>query len=103
MAPEVVTATSAWSQCMKHGGFPYKTPLQALGASENSGSQITKHEISVAQEDLDCKRRTDLVSIWSNAEEDIQKSMIKKSQKDLALLSAAHRAVLAEARSIVRR
>ena len=100
--PKVVTTTSAWSQCMKHGGFFYKTPLRALGAPENSGNQITRREISVAQRDLDCKRRTDLVSIWSNAEGNIQRSMIKENQKDLALLSAAHREVLAEARSIVR-
>ncbi|WP_307523077.1 hypothetical protein [Streptomyces umbrinus] len=101
-SPKVVAATSAWSDCMKRSGLSYSTPLQALGAPENSRSKITKREISVAKADVDCKLQTDLVKIWSNQESDIQRVMIKKDRKDLDLLSEAHRKILAEARSVLR-
>ncbi|MFI1481603.1 hypothetical protein [Streptomyces sp. NPDC020747] len=96
----VEKATKEWSQCMKGKGFSYRTPLQALGADENSGQQITKREISAAKADVDCKTRTDLVKIWSDQESEIQKDMIKKNRDDLHRLSEAHRKLLAEARSI---
>ncbi|MFD5080675.1 hypothetical protein [Streptomyces sp. NPDC058371] len=100
-SPNVVAATSAWAKCMKRGGFSYSTPMQALGAPENSGNRITKREISVAKTDVACKLKTDLVKVWSNQEADIQRSMIKNHRKELDLLSKAHRKVLAEARSII--
>ncbi|MDQ1017873.1 hypothetical protein QFZ43_004422 [Streptomyces afghaniensis] len=98
-SPEVVKATRAWSRCMKDKGFSYGTPLQALGAAENSGKEVTKREISVATADIDCKTRTGLVKIWSGRESDIQKSLIEENKKDLALLAESHRRVVREARS----
>ncbi|WP_338897209.1 hypothetical protein WBG99_17540 [Streptomyces sp. TG1A-60] len=85
---------------MKEKGFDYSTPLQALGTPENSGEEITKPEIRAAKSDVDCKTRTDLVKIWNGQEAEIQESMIKKNRKDLALLSDAHRKLLAAARSV---
>ncbi|MGX1912498.1 hypothetical protein ACWIID_27080 [Streptomyces phaeochromogenes] len=99
-SPEVVKATGAWARCMKEKGFSYGSPMQAIGSDEYSGQEVTKREISVAEADVDCKLRTDLVKIWSAQESEIQKSMMKKSRKDLGLLASSHRKVLKEARSV---
>ncbi|QOV37078.1 hypothetical protein IM697_00990 [Streptomyces ferrugineus] len=98
-SPTVLKATHAWAQCMKEKGFPYGTPLEALGATENSGQEVTKREISVALADIDCKGRTDLVKIWSTEEAKIQNSQIAENEYDLGLLSESHRKILSEARS----
>ncbi|WP_157857325.1 hypothetical protein [Streptomyces yerevanensis] len=98
----VLKTIKEWSQCMKDKGFPYGTPLQALGADENSGKEVTKREISSAKADVDCKTRTDLVRIWSGEESEIQRAMIKKNRDDLHRLAEAHHKLLAEARSIRR-
>ncbi|MFC8197468.1 hypothetical protein ACFUTV_18955 [Streptomyces sp. NPDC057298] len=99
-SPEVVKATGAWARCMKEKGFSYASPMQAIGAEEFSGQDVTKREISVAEADVDCKLSTDLVRIWSAEESEIQKSLMKKSRKDLDRLASSHRKVLKEARSV---
>jgi hypothetical protein len=102
-SPEVAKATKAWARCMKGKGFTYRDPMQALGSEEYSGQEISRREISVAEADVDCKVRTDLVKIWSDQEAAIQKTLIKKHKKDLDLLSESHRKVLGEARSVIGR
>ncbi|NEB04668.1 hypothetical protein [Streptomyces sp. SID13726] len=100
-APDVVKATRDWSQCMKEKGFSYSTPLQALGADENSGAKVTRREISVATTDIACKESTGLVKIWSSRETAIQDSLIAKNQTDLKRLAVSHRKVVSEARSVL--
>jgi hypothetical protein len=98
--PAVMHATSAWSRCMKDKGFSYRTPLQALGAPENSGEQITKREVTTARADVACKVSTGLVKIWSAREAALQNSMIEKNHGALNSLREAHRKTITEARAI---
>lgn len=100
-SPEVLEVTRDWAQCMKGRGFSYDSPLQALGAAENSGEQITKREISVATADIDCKVATGLVKTWSAVESEYQRDRIAKERKELKLLAESHRKVLSEARSVL--
>ena len=73
---EVVKAVEQWSACMKESGIQIKTPLDdlsALGVSLDTPKPTTR-EVEIAVTDVECKKKTNLISIWHKREDSSQKA-----------------------------
>ncbi|WP_329024347.1 hypothetical protein [Streptomyces sp. NBC_00690] len=79
--PEVVAVFAAWSSCMKGNGYSYTSPTGISEAVTNPGPERT--EIATAVADVECKKKTNLISVWHGVESRIQNQMI--GQKEEAL------------------
>ncbi len=77
-AAPVRNAFAAWSSCMKEKGFAYPTPLDAINDPRWNTEEPSALEISTAVAEVECKERTDTVSIWNSAEAELQRKDIKK-------------------------
>ncbi|MET8831724.1 hypothetical protein ABZX40_38315 [Streptomyces sp. NPDC004610] len=88
-APEVVTTIGAWSACMTLVGFDYADPLLAFSDpawKESPGP--SDRERAVAEADLECKKKTDLVEVWSDTEKRVQRHIIRENPEDFMELGA---------------
>lgn len=65
---------------MKAKGYSYPTLLAAMGSAEFSKGPISDHECALAQHDVECKKKVDLIGRWNKAESAIRRSLIKKNQ-----------------------
>ncbi|QOV41863.1 hypothetical protein [Streptomyces chromofuscus] len=99
--PEVEKAFSDWSSCMKAKGYTYATPLAAMGSAEFSKGPISDHERAVAQRDVECKKKVDLIRRWNTAESAIQRSLIKKNKVVLDRFLDLQTAKVAAARKLL--
>ncbi|MDJ1134177.1 hypothetical protein [Streptomyces iconiensis] len=91
-----------WSDCMKGEGFAYSDPYDA--ATSRAWSKTKKpstREIRVAEGDVACKRRTNLVSGWVREESKIQLKYIRDNEKYFSTLRHQKRTYLQRARSII--
>ncbi|MBC2902911.1 hypothetical protein H4N64_15090 [Streptomyces sp. PSKA01] len=100
-APSVKKAFSEWSACMKAKGYSYPTPLAAMGSAEFSKGSISDHERAVAQRDVRCKEKVDLIHRWNEAESAVQRSLIKKNQAVLDRFQELQTAKVAAARKLL--
>lgn len=74
----VLKAFAAWSACMRASGYDYKDPDAATNDRRWAASaEPTGAEIATAQADVACKRRTNLVGIWSSVEAAYQRAAIE--------------------------
>ncbi|MGW0394553.1 hypothetical protein ACWDYJ_27435 [Streptomyces sp. NPDC003042] len=75
-------ATEAWSRCMGSHGHAMAGPMdQPPGIDDsNLGSP---QAIALAQQDVECKRRTNLVGIWYTVETAYQKRLIEQNAETL--------------------
>ncbi|MGH3974569.1 MAG: hypothetical protein ACRDS9_14755 [Pseudonocardiaceae bacterium] len=97
--PQVVQAFGTWSSCMKVKGFRYSDPFAPFGdAAWAESRRPSAQEIIVAQADVRCKQKTDLVSIWSDVEERIQLDVIRSHREDFEGFMRAKNAELDAAR-----
>ncbi|GAB2995194.1 hypothetical protein GCM10023080_071950 [Streptomyces pseudoechinosporeus] len=80
----VETARERWSTCMKEKGYattdPLKVPSQ-LGLTELRGQKA----IAAAVQDVACKKKVNLVGIWSTVEAAYQERLIEKNAETLTL------------------
>jgi hypothetical protein len=84
----------AWSDCMRGHGFDYPTPLAAAADPRFRNGPVSPAEITVATTDVDCKRRTNVVGVWSTVEADQQRPDITAHQDALEQLRLANEAQL---------
>jgi hypothetical protein len=97
--PEVVKVFGKWSACMKAEGFRYSDPFEPFGDTAWAKSRRpSAQEIVVAEADVRCKQVTDLVSVWSGAEERIQLVAIRSHHEDFEDFMRAKNAELDAAR-----
>ncbi|MFF2788152.1 hypothetical protein ACFVT6_15495 [Streptomyces sp. NPDC058049] len=83
-APAVVKATEEWSNCMKESGHAYPDPLAAINDKEFGAAAPGPHEKEVALADVLCKQKVNLIGIWSDAESEYQRFLIKSNSSALA-------------------
>jgi hypothetical protein len=97
--PTVKKIFQEWSACMADKGYSYDSPLAAMGSPEFSRGDVTARERAVAQADISCKKRVDLVSRWNTVESATEKRMIRENSETLnellkrqnAKVTAAHK------------
>ncbi|SEN17691.1 hypothetical protein [Actinacidiphila rubida] len=77
-------AFAAWSSCMRTRGYHYKDPDAADNDPRWAASaQPSGAEIATAQADVACKRRSDVVGVWSSVESGYQGAAIKADAESL--------------------
>ena len=87
--PRVLAAFKRWSDCMRVKGHEYDEPLAPFSdPSLRNGS--TRKAIATAVDDVECKRRTNLVGIWYAVESAHQKLLIDDNRAALATLAEAN-------------
>ncbi|MEU0950064.1 hypothetical protein ABZ379_46580 [Streptomyces canus] len=75
----------AWSLCMRQYGYTYADPTRAPGKSaEFTGPTVTKAEIAVAGRDVECKRRTNVIGVWSSVDAAYQRRAMNENARELA-------------------
>lgn len=83
--PRVIRVFRAWSQCMRKYGYTYADPTRAPGkAEEFTGPTATRAEIVVAGRDVECKRRTNVIGVWSSVDAAYQRRAMKEKVRELA-------------------
>ncbi|MFF0387593.1 hypothetical protein ACFYS8_02745 [Kitasatospora sp. NPDC004615] len=101
--PRVQEAFGKWSECLRGGGFDAKSPVEA---AENLPSmkelRPDADEIRMAQADVDCKARTNLVGIWFAVEADYQKGAIAQQPQAFGKLKAERDAQAARIDELVK-
>ncbi|MFC8715913.1 hypothetical protein [Kitasatospora sp. NPDC057198] len=82
----VVKVVADWSACMAGRGYRTGNPLTAIKDIGLGGDRISSPEaVTAARADLDCKRSTNLVGIWSAVETAYQKRLAEKNAQTLEL------------------
>ncbi|GAA0948485.1 hypothetical protein [Nonomuraea longicatena] len=100
--PAVVEVFGAWSRCMKAKGFTYGMPLDAAAdPAWTRSAQAAPQEIAVAEADVGCKRKTDLVAVWSSAESKVQLDAIATHRADFDRFRQARDAELRAAEQVI--
>ncbi|MFE6285600.1 hypothetical protein [Streptomyces sp. NPDC057877] len=86
--PKVRAVVQKWSTCMRGKGYAVATPLDAakLAGSAGGSGAAPARETEIAVADVECKKSTDLVSVWFTEESRIQSDLIERNQ--LALQEA---------------
>ncbi|MFF7137411.1 hypothetical protein ACFZBZ_34375 [Streptomyces sp. NPDC008196] len=85
--PRVVRVFRAWSHCMRQYGYAYADPTQAPGkGAEFTGLTATRAEIAVAGKDVECKRRTNVIGIWSSVDAAYQRRAMSEKTRELAAI-----------------
>ncbi|MCX4854992.1 hypothetical protein [Streptomyces canus] len=97
--PAVQNAITAWSTCMSAKGYTVDTPYNADKIVSHTDGNPSQDEIDVALADIDCKKSTDLVQIWFDAETAIQKQQIADHRDGLTKPKARNTAALAAAKT----
>ncbi|MFC8366140.1 hypothetical protein ACFUIY_40520 [Streptomyces griseorubiginosus] len=96
--PRVIRVFRAWSQCMRQYGYTYTDPTRAPGkAAEFTGPTATGAEIAVARRDVECKRRTNVVGVWSSVDAAYQRRAMKEKVEELAAVERDIRTQVANA------
>ncbi|MCC9311456.1 hypothetical protein LN042_31080 [Kitasatospora sp. RB6PN24] len=100
--PRVQEVFGHWSECMRGKGFSTPNPLDA-GADLPSVKEPKPDatEIRMAQADVDCKARTNLLGIWFAVEADYQKAAIARQPQAFAALKAERDAQAARIEQLV--
>ncbi|MFD5336256.1 hypothetical protein [Streptomyces hawaiiensis] len=99
--PAVKEIFTAWSACMADKNYTYDSPLAAMGSAEFSRGRITGRERAVAQADISCKKKVDLIQRWNVVEAAIETRMIREKSAVLQELLKRQNAKVAAARKIV--
>ncbi|MBO8193457.1 hypothetical protein ITI46_17590 [Streptomyces oryzae] len=85
--PDVLRVFRAWSTCMNRAGARYSSPLKAIEDERwTKIKEPSRQELRIAGADVRCKAKTNLVSVWSEVEERIQKDAIREYPKELKSL-----------------
>lgn len=99
--PRVTVAFAAWSQCMAGHGYHYPDPITAGSDPRWTGPHVADGEVTTALTDIGCKTSTNLVSIWSQVETELQTTMIAQNKAAVASNEAAFHAQMTRAERIL--
>lgn len=69
-------ALDQWAACMHRAGYNYPDPMAANNDRRFRTAEPSLIELATARADVECKRRTDLVSIWATVETAYQRRMV---------------------------
>jgi len=97
--PRILAIDKAWSACMTHRGFSYRTPQQA--AQRNWPSAPSPVEIATAVADVTCKTQTNLTNTWLAVEAAYQLALISQNLTALSQLQASFATLLRRAEALV--
>ncbi|HEV2779618.1 MAG TPA: hypothetical protein VGX25_09475 [Actinophytocola sp.] len=87
---------TAWSSCMAESGYHYRDPLASVADPRFSGREVTQEQIDVAEADVRCKGKSNLIGIWFTVESAYQKREIDRNP---AAFAACKEALAARARA----
>lgn len=91
----VKKAFAAWSACMKKSGYSYAQPMAAVEDKRFSqASSASAEEIRVAEADVACKRKHNVIGTWYAVELAYQDRAIEKNQQLLNTLKDRKVAIL---------
>ncbi|MEV3971246.1 hypothetical protein AB0K68_24345 [Streptomyces sp. NPDC050698] len=94
--PRVVAVFRAWSQCMKRQNYTYADPTRAPGKDpEFSGKTAGRAELALASTDVACKRKTNVIGVWSSVDAAYQRRAMAEKQRELAAVKKDMRTQLA--------
>ncbi|MEU9735183.1 hypothetical protein [Streptomyces sp. NPDC048002] len=96
---KVIKAIAEWSSCMDgkgHAGLA--DPYKAMDQGVTNDGQPSQESIALAVDDIDCKKQTDLVKIWSDVETVIQNKQIADNKSQLTGIREQHGKEIAAAR-----
>ncbi|MFD8855788.1 hypothetical protein [Streptomyces vinaceus] len=99
--PAVREAAAKWSRCMKESGHRYPDPIAAINDKEFGGAAPSDHEKDVALADVLCKRKVNLIGVWSDAESAFQRSLITSKAGILAAPLLAKEKTMSIARASI--
>jgi hypothetical protein len=86
---------AAWSACMKESGYSYAHPMAAV--EDKRFAQVpnaTPEEIRVAEADVACKRKHNVIGTWYAVEVAYQNRAVEKNQQQLNTLKDRKEAIL---------
>ncbi|WP_344244266.1 hypothetical protein [Actinocorallia libanotica] len=84
--PKVAGALQEWTSCIISHGYSFKDPLTAASDSRWNSPTASPEEKKIALADVDCKKKSDLVRVWSSAEAKIQTRLINENRDRLGPL-----------------
>ncbi|WP_151482952.1 hypothetical protein [Streptomyces albicerus] len=82
--PRVLTVFRTWSSCMAAKGYRYASPMDAIDDPAFGAEKTSPAEISTARADVECKKKTGLVSTWFDVESEWQRAEIDENAEELA-------------------
>ncbi|MFD6415743.1 hypothetical protein [Streptomyces sp. NPDC060194] len=95
----VVQAVAAWSSCMDGKGHKgLADPYKAMDQGVTNDGKPSQESITLAVDDIDCKKQTNLVTIWSDVESAIQDKQIADNRSRLTAIKEQHGKEIAAAR-----
>ncbi|MBY8888470.1 hypothetical protein K7472_27040 [Streptomyces sp. PTM05] len=97
--PGVKGVISAWSACMRRRGYQVASPLSKQLAPA-PGPKPSTDEVDTAVADVECKRSTQLISVWAQAERRIQAMQVRQYQQELESAYRAYSAAVARAADV---
>jgi hypothetical protein len=72
---------------MRQYGYAYADPTRAPGkGAEFTGPTANRAEIVVAGKDVECKRRTNVIGIWSSVDAAYQRRAMSEKTRELAAI-----------------
>ncbi|MFF5045018.1 hypothetical protein [Streptomyces nigra] len=88
---KVIKAIAAWSSCMDGKGHTgLADPYKAMDQGVTHDGKPSQESIALALDDIDCKKQTELVKIWSDVETAIQDKQIADNKSQLTGIKEQH-------------
>lgn len=97
----VKQVVAAWSECMARAGYDVDSPMSAGIGERSSTSQPKPADITMAKQDVACKKETNLIGVWSTVEGAYQKVAIQKKLPQLSEIMGKWNAAAREAAQIL--
>ncbi|MFJ7422810.1 hypothetical protein ACIQXD_30030 [Streptomyces uncialis] len=99
--PKVRAALRSWSRCMKKKGYEVAIPFDAIHLTTGKGNGSEK-AVAIALADIDCKKSTDLVSVWYRVDSGIQREQIEQHRAGLETSRKRNEAAVRTAERLLR-
>ncbi|MGW4196171.1 hypothetical protein [Streptomyces sp. NPDC005004] len=100
--PKVAAAIAKWSACMARQDYPVDDPLNAMpSAAAGTAEKASVSEIDQANDDVTCKRSSDLVTVWHEAEAVHQQQQIDDHKAELKAEKARNDKMTDTARTVL--
>ncbi|MEV8015877.1 hypothetical protein AB0O76_05885 [Streptomyces sp. NPDC086554] len=78
-----------WSSCMKDKGFSYETPVNVMdGRGEGDSEVVSTREKNLAVADVKCKKKGNVVGVWSSVEIAYQRKEVEENATALSEVKA---------------
>ncbi|MER6915103.1 hypothetical protein ABT354_25790 [Streptomyces sp. NPDC000594] len=100
--PRVRAVFRAWSRCMAARGYDYPDPVRVPGAGDRAAGPVpSRTEIALAVADVECKRTTNVVGVWSAVDAAYQRRAMGERRSELAAVARDIRTQLANAERVL--